>query len=122
MMKRLLALGLVCLGSVAGAQTPQRGWEMSALPATNFNSDDGGTLSLNTFSVTSVSGDRTPDWLTTKSTGTLDSEITIAEVVQAGTGSTSLDVDLEIDIPADTEPGSYSATLTVTITGEDPEG
>ena len=30
MMKRLLALGLVCLGSVAGAQTPQRGWEMSA--------------------------------------------------------------------------------------------
>ena len=41
MMKRLLALGLVCAGSIAGAQVPQRGWEMSALPATNFNSDEG---------------------------------------------------------------------------------
>jgi outer membrane protein assembly factor BamA len=41
MMKRLLVLVLVCIGSVARAQTVQRGWEMSALPAVNFNSDEG---------------------------------------------------------------------------------
>jgi outer membrane protein assembly factor BamA len=41
MMKRLLVLSLVCIASIARAQAGQRGWEMSALPATNFNSDEG---------------------------------------------------------------------------------
>jgi outer membrane protein assembly factor BamA len=39
-MKRLALAGLLA-GSAATAQTSQRGWEMSALPATNFNSDEG---------------------------------------------------------------------------------
>ena len=39
-MKRILTLALLT-GSTATAQPAPRGWEMSALPATNFNSDEG---------------------------------------------------------------------------------
>jgi outer membrane protein assembly factor BamA len=40
-MKRLLVLSALCVGSVAMAQTASRGLEKSALPAVNFNSDEG---------------------------------------------------------------------------------
>lgn len=40
-MKRTLALAGLFVGSAAAAQTAPRGWEVSALPATNFNSDEG---------------------------------------------------------------------------------
>src|SRR4051812_15060328 len=40
-MKRLMALAALFIGSLATAQTVPRGWEMSALPATNFSSDEG---------------------------------------------------------------------------------
>src|SRR3954468_19912355 len=40
-MKRLLALTGLILGSAASAQTTPRGLEKSALPAINFNSDEG---------------------------------------------------------------------------------
>src|ERR1044071_4498863 len=40
-MKRIAALAGLFIGSMAAAQTAPRGWEMSALPATNFNSDEG---------------------------------------------------------------------------------
>jgi outer membrane protein assembly factor BamA len=39
-MKRLMTLAFLA-GSAAAAQSAPRGWEMSALPATNFNSDEG---------------------------------------------------------------------------------
>ena len=40
-MKRLLALFALLIGPAAAAQTTPRGWEMSALPALNFNADEG---------------------------------------------------------------------------------
>lgn len=40
-MKRFLALFALCIGPVASAQTTPRGWEMSGLPALNFNADEG---------------------------------------------------------------------------------
>lgn len=40
-MKRLLALAGLFIGTVASAQAPARGLEKSALPAINFNSDEG---------------------------------------------------------------------------------